>query len=236
MANQWFRFKQFTIKQDRTAMKVGTDGVLLGAWANFSVSKSIFDVGSGTGLIAIMAAQRNQQAIIHGVEISEDAYSQAKDNVNMCPWKDRIEMHHADFFDFAKQTQLKFDHIVSNPPFYNTTLAPDDVCRAIARHSHSLSLAEFVTFSGSLLRKPGLISFILPAELLPGVRSCAVDNDLCISRLMYVKPIPSKRPHRILIELSNTYSKCDTNELIIEEFGRHQYSDLYKNLTRDFYL
>ncbi|WP_462279690.1 tRNA1(Val) (adenine(37)-N6)-methyltransferase [Salinivirga cyanobacteriivorans] len=236
MANQWFRFKQFTINQDRTAMKVGTDGVLVGAWANLSDSSKILDVGTGTGLIAIMAAQRNATASIDAIEVDNEAFNQAKENVQACAWSERINLHLIDFSSFCENSTQRFDHIIINPPFYNSTLKPGQKKRAVARHNESLGLSEIIEGAAALLYESGRLSMILPAATFPDLKTIAQKNGFFVSALTYVKPTPSKAPHRILVELNQTKILYQANELIIEEFGRHQYSDAYKQLTESFYL
>ncbi len=236
MANQWFRFKQFKINQDRTAMKVGTDGVLLGAWANFSASGHVLDVGTGTGLIAIMAAQRTKTAIIEAVEIDEDAYRQAQENVAACKWSQRIKLYRGDFKIFAQSCKQHFDHIASNPPFYNSTRKPDGASRALARHDETLSLEDILRGCASLLEPNGRISLILPVQLESELEYVIRNYGLFLSALTYVKPTPTKPPHRILVELAYHEKDYIPNELIIEAFGRHQYSETYRQLTDPFYL
>lgn len=236
MANQWFRFKQFTINQDRTAMKVGTDGVLIGAWANVADSSKILDVGTGTGLIAIMAAQRNATASIDAIEVDSGAFNQAKENVQACAWSERINLHLIDFRSFSQNCAQRFDHIITNPPFYNSTLKPTQKERAVARHDESLDLSTIIKGAAALLYDRGRLSMILPASIFPDLKMIAHTNGFFISALTYVKPTPSKPPHRILVELNQTKTEYKVNEMIIEEFGRHQYSDAYKQLTRPFYL
>ena len=142
MSNSFFQFKQFTIQQDQCAMKVGTDGVLLGAWVDLTNKKKCLDVGTGTGLIALMMAQRTAEAHITAVEVDEEAVVQARRNVLNSPWKDRVEMVHCNFLSF--QPNQKFDSIVSNPPYFTNNLISPDKQRTLARHNNHMTYSELI--------------------------------------------------------------------------------------------
>ncbi len=152
MSNSCFQFKQFKINQDRCAMKVGTDGVLLGTWTDVSGVQSILDVGTGTGLIALMLAQRSSAAIISGIEIDGDAAAQAVENVNNSPWREKINIEAVSLQTFTKNTGCRFDLIVSNPPYFNKSLKNPDAQRSVARHSDLLSRQDLLTAADTLLR------------------------------------------------------------------------------------
>ena len=154
MPNEPFQFKQFSIEQDKTAMKVGTDGVLLGAWVAISSNPfSILDVGAGTGLIALMLAQRSNAETIDAVELNEEAYEQTVENFEKSDWSDRLFCYHASLQEFTNEFEDKYDLIVSNPPFYTATYKELPSSRALARHTESLSYSELlenVTVNGSI--------------------------------------------------------------------------------------
>lgn len=234
--NPYFQFKQFRILQERSAMKVGMDGVLLGAWVNVSGAKRILDIGTGTGLIALMLAQKNTSAPIDAIEIDREASDEAIYNVQQSVWKDRITVHCRSFQEFAAEAEKKYDLIVSNPPFFgNGVKAPDEV-RSLARHSDALPLDILVSGATNLLQKNGRIALILPADQLPEVENLAKINQLSLSRLCRVKPNPLKPVFRIMIELTPQAGQMLEENLMIEFERHHDYTKEYKTLTKDFYL
>jgi len=214
-------------------MKVGTDGVLSGTWADVSGCKTILDVGSGSGLIALIAAQRSD-AHVDAVEIDNDAYLQSVENINNSPWNDRISVYHASFTDYCEQTDKKYDLIVSNPPYFSGSLLPPDNKRQLARHDHALSLRVLIAGSLNLLTDNGRISLILPVSAESELHKIIASVHLFPKRITRVKPTPTSSSKRILIELSRKKSDFEENELIIE-IGRHHYSEAFKMLTKDFY-
>ncbi len=235
MANNYFKFKQFTILQEKSAMKVGTDGVLLGAWANIENTKSILDIGTGTGLIALMLAQRCN-AIVDAIEIDKAAFSEAYCNTEQCPWSERISIHHNSLQEYALNSKNKYDLIVSNPPFFDNSLKADKECRTTARHTYTLSTKELFTSIITLMKKNGIFSVIIPNDKLQQYKLEAENNNLYCNSIVYIKPTPEKPPKRVLIEFSQEKNKFTEDSLIVEEFGRHQYSYKYKQLTKEFYL
>jgi tRNA1Val (adenine37-N6)-methyltransferase len=234
--NSYFQFKQFRIVQERSAMKVGMDGVLLGAWADPSGAERILDIGTGTGLIALMLAQKNALAQIDAIEIDREASDEAIFNVQQSVWKDRITVHCRSFQEFAAETEKKYDLIVSNPPFFgNGVKAPDEI-RAQARHADVLPLDILVSGATNLLQEKGRIALILPAEQLPEIENLAKINQLSLSRLCRVKPNPLKPDFRIMVELSNEPACLMEESLMIEFEKHHDYTPEYRDLTKDFYL
>ncbi len=236
MANTFFKFKKFTIHQDKTAMKVGTDGVLLGAWVNIENVKRILDVGTGTGLIAIMCAQRSPDSMIKGVEIEDGAAEQAGENFVNTSWSSRLKVIKRDFKDFRCEHYKKYDLIVSNPPFFINSLKNNCEKKTTARHADSLSHEDLIQKVVSLLCDNGLFSVVLPHEVKESFLSTAKRYGLFLRRILYVKPTPAKQPKRVLMEFSFKEAKVDENTLIVEQFGRHGYSAEYINLTKEFYL
>ncbi len=236
MANNYFKFKKFTVQQELAAMKVGTDGVLLGAWANVELTERILDVGTGTGLIALMMAQRNSTAMIDAIEIDEQAYLQAGINFSNSLWKTRLNVKHADFQSYVKIQEKKYDLIVSNPPYFSNAVKNDCDKKRTARHTDSLSFDELIEGAVSLLSKEGRFSVVLPAEVEGSFIQLASGSSLKLNKLCRVKPTPAKPPKRVLMEFSFMEKELKTEDLIVEEFGRHQYSEKYKLLTKDFYL
>ena len=235
MANNYFKFKQFTVFQDRCAMKVGTDGVLLGAWADCENAKTILDIGTGTGLIALMLAQRSP-AHIDAIEIDQSASEQASENVTKSPWESRISVINKSLQQFTEQIDKKYDLIVSNPPFFQNSLYAPDQNRTNARHNASLEYEDILDASLKLLSNNGTLSLILP--YLEGTMFIvkAAGKGLYCVRQTNVLPNPGKTPKRLLLEFAKSKKPLVEQEIIIELNKRHEYSDAYKNLTRDFYL
>jgi tRNA1Val (adenine37-N6)-methyltransferase len=235
MSNDFFKFKQFTILQNKCAMKVGTDGVLLGAWANTTNAESILDIGAGSGLITIMLAQRSN-ANIFGVEIDTDAAIQATNNALNSPWSNRLEIINSSIQNYVDTTHKKFDLIVSNPPFFNNSLKSPVIKRSTARHTDTLSQLDILNCATSLLNKKGLITVILPyAEGCLFIVEAAKKGFFCI-RKTNIKPIPYSSTKRLLMEFSSTPSPCFEDIIIIGTGHGQDYSDKYKLLTKDFYL
>lgn len=234
--NKYFQFKQFCIIQERSAMKVGMDGVLLGAWADASGAKRILDIGSGTGLIALMMAQKNFQAQVDAIEIDEEAFLEAKLNAQNSPWKNRINPVLCNFQEFALRADQKYDLIVSNPPFFTNGEKAPIKNRAQARHSDSLSSDDLISGAANILNKGGRIALVLPSDTFPEIEKLTGKNKLFISRLCRVKPNPLKPEFRILIELTNSECILKEESLLIEFERHHDYTLQYKALTKDFYL
>jgi tRNA1Val (adenine37-N6)-methyltransferase len=235
MANDYFQFKQFNIQQDKCAMKVGTDGVLLGAWVATGSCRAILDVGTGTGLIALMLAQRSL-AGIDAIDIDEAAAGQATENIASSAFANRIQVFHAPFEEYASKAHRRYDLIVSNPPYFARSLKSPDTKKNLARHTDTLSLSSLLSGGKSLLAPDGRIALILPCQRESELMETAQENKLAVVRKTAVKPLPDAPPKRLLIELSaNVSAPCLTDTLIIEE-SRHQYTAGYRELTKDFYL
>lgn len=223
-------------------MKVGVDGVLLGAWAYSEGATRVLDVGTGTGLITLMLAQRTAQARIDAVEIDAAAYRQALCNVNNSPWSDRIRLFHADFIDFATQTTPErrsiagYDLIVSNPPYFVASLKSPDQQRTTARHSDSLPHAQLIMGACKLLRPYGRMAVILPVEETLRFALEAQSHGLNCVRRLNVQAHAGKSVHRVLSEWTMEPNTCDEQTLCIETGIRHQYTAEYELLTKDFYL
>jgi tRNA1Val (adenine37-N6)-methyltransferase len=230
-----FKFKQFAVDQNDVAMKVGTDGTLLGAWASLQSATHILDIGTGTGLIAIMAAQRSPSAQITAIDIDEDCVAQARDNASASPWTERIEVVHSALQDY--QPQHMFDHIVSNPPYFIGSQLPPDAARSTARHTATLPFDELVRGVVRLLADDGALSLILPPTEMERFRSAA-RGILFTTRECHVWSTPDSGVRRIMAEL-RTEPPAEppvAEKIIIEAYGRHGYSEEYIRLTQDFYL
>lgn len=236
MSNPYFQFKQFTIRHDKCAMKVGTDGVLLGAWADVARCNRILDIGTGTGLIALMLAQRCN-AHIDAIDIDTGACLQAEENAEASPFGGRIHVTHAALADFASACPYKYDLIVSNPPYFDDSLKCPDRQRSTARHTDTLPLKELLQDAHKLLAPAGRIALILPYDrketLLESIRM----EKLFLSKETSVTPVPGAQPKRMLIKLTAELPAApfQPDHLTIE-VARHQYTDEYIRLTKDFYL
>lgn len=229
-----FRFKQFSVRNDKSAMKVGTDGVLLGAWADVDNASSVLDIGTGTGLIALMIAQRSI-ADITAIEIDEDAASEAKQNFAESPWLERLHVEKIDFNEYAATCKDKFDLIISNPPYFIDSLKCPDDKRGKARHTDSLSYDNLIQGAAKLLSDNGRICLITPSDVENIIISIATTNELIIIKKTTVYPTQKSAAKRILWQFSKVYSECVEDSLYIE-IDRHVYTKDYINLTRDFYL
>ena len=233
MGAEVFRFKQFEVQQQRSAMKVGTDGVLIGAWASVRpADRAVLDIGTGTGLIALMLAQRNTEAKVVGVEIDADSAAQARENVEQSPWSERIEIAECAVQEFA--TEQKFDLIVSNPPFFVDSLKCPDESRSKARHTDTLSFADLMRAVTRLLAPDGRFAVIVPAE---AAMSVVAAGNLHLVRRCDVRTKPKGQPKRVMLEFSLRFEGAALREeLTIGDGTNGGYSAEYKALTRDFYL
>lgn len=237
-----FQFKQFTIHHDRCAMKVGTDGVLLGAWGAVAPPR-ILDIGTGSGLIALMAAQRQPDAHVLGIDIDGAAVEQARENVAASPFADRVCIRYQSLQELTDEADAPlFSAILCNPPFFEETLLPPDVRRSQARHTTTLPFPTLVNAAKVLLMPGGEFSVILPTASFNDFRLCCFANNLICTRLCHVQTTPTKSPKRILATflrkpISSSIEKvdaCDCTTLILNQ-GTARTPE-YSALTRDFYL
>ncbi len=231
-----FQFKQFNILQDKTAMKVGTDGVLLGAWANLDFyPDSILDIGAGTGLIALMMAQRCDAETIDAIELNDAAYEQTVENFEASDWGDRLFCYHASLDEFTDEIDEKYDFIISNPPFYTSTYKelPED--RAMARHAESLTYVDLLNSTAKLLSESGNCAFIIPFEEEENFLKIAEENQLYPNRITRVKGAVNTAVKRSLLQFSFVQTAITFGELTLE-LSRHNYTEDYKSLVQDFYL
>jgi tRNA1Val (adenine37-N6)-methyltransferase len=233
--NNYFQFKQFKIHQEKSAMKVNTDGVLLGAWANLDGAKTVLDIGAGTGLISLMIAQRSG-AFVTAVEIEKNAAEEAFMNVQDSPWKDRVSTHHISFQEFATDAQTKFDLIVSNPPFFSNGVRNANPHLSAARHNHLLPFEDIIDGAKKLLSENGRLSLILPSVPASEFIEKARLSKLFLTRFTGVKPFPDKAPNRVLMEFGNTQGTFQKTIISVFNDSRIDYSDEFKALACDFYL
>ena len=234
MSNPFFKFKQFTVFHDKCAMKVGVDGVTLGAWADVSDVKSILDVGCGSGLITLMLAQRCE-ARITAIDIDKQSIVQTRENVGNSPWDYRISVIHTSFQQFASGSSAGFDLIVCNPPFFINSMKSPSESRTKARHSDSLPFLELILNAKKMMTEKGRLCVILPVPEGKIFNELAVKEKLFCSRLVNVFPNPEKPAKRLLMEYQMEVTDCKTEELIIEK-ERNLYTPEYSALVKDFYL
>lgn len=234
-----FQFKQFTVHQNKTAMKIGTDAILLGAWCSVDkYSDTILDIGSGTGVIGLMLAQRSNAMTIDSVEIDEDAYEQSVENFENSEWADRLFCYNASFEEFATEMygdEETYDVIVSNPPFYTDEFKTTNEARNKARFTSALSFEDLLNGVLKILAKDGIFSTIIPFREEDKFVQLVNQNGLFLNRICRVKGTPTSKIKRSLLEFSSQQKELQEDELIIE-IARHEYTPEYIALTSEFYL
>lgn len=234
MSNPYFQFKQFTIYHDQCAMKVGTDGTLLGAWTPVEAAHRILDIGTGSGLIALMLAQRSPSARITGIDIDEAAIRQARSNAAASPWGQRIEMVCKDICRLGAR-QGRYDVVVSNPPYFVERVACPDAARHAARHTDSLSFEQLLLVVDNLLTEDGTFSVVLPADACNEFLATALHHQLYLHHQTWVHTRPAKPAKRVLMTFVRHPVATQTDLLIIEsEAG--VYSPEFIRLLKDFYI
>jgi tRNA1Val (adenine37-N6)-methyltransferase len=226
-----FKFKEFSIIQEKSAMKVGTDGVLLGSWVSCEKASNILDIGCGTGLITLMLGQRNLYSNVTGIEIDKIASQEAQLNISNSDWEERIEIKHTCLQHFTPQ--IKFDLIVSNPPFFSQNKSQKS--RDIARHTNTLSFEELIDNAAKLLAKKGIFSVIIPKDSEEYFCKISAIYKLYCNRVCYVKGNEKSDMKRVMMEFSFIKSIILTEHLTIER-SRHNYTSKYIQLCKDFYL
>lgn len=232
-----FLFKQFRIFHDECAMKVGTDGVLIGAWTDITHAKTVLDIGTGTGLIAIMVAQKNLIAEIDAIDIDKAAYRQALKNVSLCQWKGRIKVHHQSVQDFINvERTFNYDVIVCNPPFFNAGTASNISNRQIARHTNTLSFDDLINAICELLSFNGKFSLILPRLEGAEFQEIAKTKGLYLTRLTEVQSKKDKPVERLLMEFQRKEKAVIHKQLVIQHEARNDWTLDYIALTKSFYL
>lgn len=242
MASDSFIFKEFEVKQENCAMKVGTDAVLLGAWCSLPQQGNTLDIGTGTGIIAMMAAQRSS-TFIDAIEIDREAYQQAMENCKNSKWGDRIAVWHISFQKFISSVSKKYNAILSNPPYFSNSVQAASESRTLARHTCNLNFEELADGIASLLEYNGSFATILPLKEAEDFTAIAKRYNLYVNRITYVKTTCSKPAKRILMQFGFQKTIPSKETLIIEnepdndsQPRQRSYSNDYKNLTRGFYL
>jgi tRNA1Val (adenine37-N6)-methyltransferase len=234
MADNYFSFKQFTICQDKSAFKVGTDGVLLGASAGVNGVKKILDIGSGTGLIAIMIAQRCDAEII-AIEPDYDSFIQTCENVSLCKWRNKITVEHTNLQNYFPARE-KFNLIVSNPPYFNDSLKNPDTRKSTARHNDSLTSDDLLKGVTRLMEDDGRLQLIMPYVEGNVLIAEAHKHELYCNNILKIKPLPTAEIRRLILTFSRSRLKTTETFLTIERGKRHEFTEEYINLTKDYYL
>ena len=231
-----FTFKKFIVEQNRCAMKIGTDGVLLGAWTPIENNPfSILDIGTGTGIIALMLAQRSAAEQIDALEIDEDAYEQATDNFENSPWNDRLFCFHAGLDEFVEEPEDEYNLIVCNPPFYSEDYKSDNEQRDLARFQDAMPFEDLIEAVDLLLSENGIFSVIIPYKEESTFLALAKDFELFPIKITRVKGTPTSEIKRSLLAFSrDELNNYPIDQLIIET-ARHIYTPEYIALTKDFY-
>jgi|ERR1043165_282998 tRNA1Val (adenine37-N6)-methyltransferase len=228
-----FRFKQFAVAHDKCALKVNTDGVLLGAWANADGARTILDIGTGTGVIALMMAQKNKQAIIDALDIDREAYWQAKENFENSAWSGRLNgvLSSLQTFNTAK----RYDVIISNPPYFVDDLKTANEQKNLAKHSTGLSYAELIDGISYLLSDNGKAYLVIPVFNFQLVREIAEKRSLYVNKVARVIAVKGKPPYLSLLELN--WKKREYSDSVIEiQDDKGEFTEQYRELTKDFYL
>jgi tRNA1Val (adenine37-N6)-methyltransferase len=216
-------------------MKVGTDGVLLGAWTDVKEAKNILDVGTGTGLIALMIAQRTQSdTIIDAVEINDEAIMDARENFEQSPWKEKLRLYHTSVQEFMPNN--KYDLIISNPPYFTKSFRSPNPKRHLARHTDSLTFNDLLYTAQRLLRPQGRLSIVLPYSEGIHFHSLSAQFSLHCIRQWSFRTRENKPIERWLLEFSSTPAPSSSDEILLYQSTGEQWSEQYKNLTRNFYL
>lgn len=225
-----FKFKQFEIQQSKNVFRVGTDGVLLGALANINSASKVLEVGTGTGLISLMLAQRNSYAEFLGIDINEEAVNLTRSNFENSPFQVRLKNSHQDFKNF--ESDENFDLIVSNPPYFEESDSEKD---KLARQTVELNFLQLISKSSKLLSENGILSVIIPSEVGSDFTKIANENQLFLIRQINIKGIENSKVKRLVLEFSLDEKKSEESEFIIEKSPR-QYSDQYLELTKEFHV
>lgn len=231
-----FKFKEFSVNQDQCAMKIGTDAVLLGAWASLETNPfAILDIGAGTGVLGLMLAQRSHAEVIDAIEIDDDAYEQCVDNFEFSPWGDRLFCYHASLEEFAEEIDDEYDLIICNPPFYAEDYKTENESRDLARFQDAMPFNHLLESISILLSPEGSFNVIIPFNEEENFIKLANNFLLFPNRICRVKGNPETEIKRSMLAFSFRESETTTTDLIIET-ERHQYTQDYINLTKDFYL
>ena len=232
-----FKFKQFAVNQDRCAMKIGSDAVLLGAWCPIDNNpKSILDVGAGTGILALMLAQRTNADQIDALEIDEEAYEQCVENFENSPWADKLFCYHAALDEFVDDPEDEYDLIISNPPFYSEDFKTTDEQRDLARFQDAMPFEDLIEAADLLLSENGTFAVVIPYKEEERFIDLCAEYELYAVKATRVKGSQKTPIVRSLLAFKRYELSVLTADELVIEINRHEYTDDYINLTQDFYL
>lgn len=232
-----FNFKQFSVQQDKCAMKIGTDSVLLGAWCPIDNNPfSVLDIGAGTGVLSLMLAQRSHAEQIDALEIDEDTYEQCVENFEASPWSDRLFCFHAGLDEFIEEPEDEYDIIISNPPFYSEDYKTDNSQRDLARFQDAMPFEELVEAADLLLSENGIFAVIIPYKEEERFIDLCAEVELFPVKVTRVKGSHTTPIIRSLLAFKRYELSVLTVDELVIEINRHEYTDDYINLTKDFYL
>lgn len=232
--NTFFQFKQFTIHQDKCAMKVCTDACLFGAYIaeNITTNKYCLDIGAGTGLLSVMLAQKND-AMIEAIEIDTHAFQQAKENLEQSPWKERLHIFNIDAIQFL--SEKKYDFIFSNPPFFGNDLKSDNQQKNAAKHDTTLTLGQLIMVIENNLSNDGVFALLLPYRRVDECITIAAKANFHLKEKILVKQTPSHDFFRGILFFSRKETNIKTEEIFIKD-SANQYTDRFTHLLKDYYL
>lgn len=231
-----FHFKKFSIDDTTAAMKIGTDAVLLGAWAPCENETRILDIGTGSGILALMMAQRNINTLVDAVEIDPDAASLAHQNIQLSPWPDLIHIFNSSIQEFSAGTENKYSMVISNPPFFTDSLKAPGKARTMARHNDILPVTELLECTSNLLTENGNAAFIIPADAFENWKQKAAKLKLYPEHITSVKSSPGLKAHRVLVTFSRNEKSAVIESEISIYLSKSVYSNEYMELTKEFYL
>ena len=236
MSNDTFEFKRFKIRQDRCAMRVSTDAVLLGAWVIPNGSKNILDIGTGSGVIALMLAQKTD-ARITAIDIDKESTEQARTNVAESTFRDKVEVLHSSFQELARNSSQKYNLIVTNPPYFIDSLKTSSEPRTTARHTDALSFEDLISGVKKMLDQKGKFCLILPTKEAQLFRQMAESKGLYLSKLLRIRTTPEKDTEkRHLMQFEFKETEFSESTLVIETDVSRNYTAEYKEFTKDYYI
>lgn len=229
-----FQFKQFTIQQNQSAMKVGTDSIVLGSWIAIDEENSILDIGTGTGILALMLAQRSEAQTIDAVEISAIVFEEAVANFENSSWANRLFCYHTSIQNFAEEVDDKYDLIIANPPYFDPTFFNDNQDKRIARQTFELSHHDLLKATDKLMSENGSCAFVIPYEIETYFMNIATEMGLFPFRILHTKDTDSAPIKRSYIHFKRKMETCETHVLVLKNSDK-SYSDAFRTLTKDFY-